>query len=363
MSAHGFDPRAAAANGDRRGRVLVTGGLGYIGAHTCVALINAGYEVVVLDNLANSRMDVLDRIAQVAGRRPAFVRGDVRRQADLDHALSRSVDAVVHFAGLKAVADSVRDPLEYYDVNVAGTQALLRRMRAACVRRIVFSSSATVYGEPDVVPIPESHACRPQSPYGRSKRMVEQMLEDLHASDPRWAIAALRYFNPAGAHASGLLGEAPGGVPNNLMPYLSQVAAGARDCLHVFGDDYDTHDGTGVRDYVHVVDLADAHVGAVTMLMAGPGMETINIGTGTGYSVFDVVHAYEAECGHAVPCVIDPRRPGDIASYYADPAYALMRLRWRARRGLKEMCRDALRFESRRGASAPVSALREVAER
>lgn len=337
------------------GRVLVTGGLGYIGSHTCVSLQQAGFEVVVLDSLANSTEAVLDRIAEVSGRAPRLVRGDVRRPGDVDRALSHGPFAcVVHFAGLKAVADSVRDPLGYYDVNVAGSMVLLRRMRMAGVRRIVFSSSATVYGEPDTVPIPETHACRPQSPYGRSKHAVEQILADLHAADPCWSIAVLRYFNPAGAHFSGLLGEAPTGVPNNLMPYLSQVAAGVRERLQVFGDDYPTHDGTGVRDYVHVVDLAEAHVCAVRMCLERAGIETLNIGTGTGYSVLDVIGAYEAACGHPIARVTAPRRPGDVASYFADPTRALARMRWRARRSLADMCRDAARFEERR--QAPVAA-------
>lgn len=328
--------------------VLVTGGLGYIGSHTCVALMEAGHEVVIVDSLCNSEPEVLGRIAILTGRCPAFYQGDVRDGDLLDRVMRRhDIAAVVHFAGLKAVGDSTRVPLEYYAVNVCGSVCLLEAMKRAGVRRFVFSSSATVYGEPERVPIVESHPVRPFNPYGRTKLAVEEILGDLHESDPRWAIAALRYFNPAGAHESGLLGESPSGVPNNLMPYVSQVVAGQRESLHVFGNDYPTPDGTGVRDYVHVVDLAEAHVRAVNLVIRTPGLETINLGTGTGYSVLEVVEAYEAACGREIPHDFAPRRPGDVPSYYADPSYARKRLGWRARRGLDDMCTDAHRFQMR----------------
>lgn len=332
--------------------VLVTGGLGYIGSHTVVALLEAGYKVVVVDDLSNSTIDVLERIEALCGASPAMYCGDVRDRAFLSSVLGREpLACAVHFAGLKAVGESVRLPLEYYDVNVNGTMTLVRAMEGAGVRRVVFSSSATVYGDPLYSPIPESHPLSPANPYGRSKRAAEEVLADLCASDPRWGAMSLRYFNPAGAHPSGVFGERPQGIPNNLLPYVAQVAQGELHALRVFGDDYPTPDGTGVRDYVHVVDLAMAHVAAVARVLDVSGNAAVNLGSGRGYSVLEVVRAYERANATRVPYEIAPRRAGDVARYLADCTLAGQMLGWQATRDLDAMCRDAARFEAQRRAA------------
>lgn len=328
--------------------ILVTGGAGYIGSHTTLALLQAGHNVVVLDNLCNSSAESLKRVAQLAGREPVFVQGDIRDRAVLDRLFAEhAVDAVLHFAGLKAVGESVAQPLRYYDNNVHGSQVLLQACADAGAFNVVFSSSATVYGEPAQMPI--SEACpvgQPTNPYGRSKLMVEDMLRDVAASDPRWRIAILRYFNPVGAYESGQIGEDPNGIPNNLLPYIAQVAVGKLPELAVFGNDYPTPDGTGVRDYIHVVDLAEGHLRALEALQTRSGAHVWNLGTGQGYSVLDMVRAFEAASGKPVPYRVAPRRPGDIATCYADPAKAERELGWKARRGLDEMMRDAWRWQS-----------------
>ena len=327
--------------------ILVTGGAGYIGSHVCVELLQTGHDVTVFDNFCNSSPESLARIARIAGKAPTVVRGDIRDSAALEQALKDSgASAVIHFAGLKAVGESVQKPLDYYDNNVVGTLRLLQAMRACDVRQLVFSSSATVYGDPQRLPLTEDHPLSATNPYGRSKLMVEDMLRDLQASDAAWRIGILRYFNPVGAHASGLIGEDPRGVPNNLLPYVAQVAIGRREQLQVWGDDYPTPDGTGVRDYIHVVDLAVGHLRALERLQAQPGGVTVNLGTGTGYSVLDMVRAFEQASGKPVPYQISPRRPGDIASCYADPAAAAELLGWRAERDLRAMCEDAWRWQS-----------------
>jgi len=324
---------------------LVTGGLGYIGSHTCVELLEAGQRVRIVDNLSNSKLAVLDRIGEITGQRPEFVRADIREREALVEAL-RGCDAVVHFAGLKAVGESVEKPLLYYSNNVAGSIALFESMAAAGVKSIVFSSSATVYGDPASVPIREDAPLSATNPYGRSKLMIEDMLRDLAKADPEWRIALLRYFNPVGAHASGRIGEDPNGIPNNLMPYVAQVAVGKLACLSVFGNDYPTPDGTGVRDYIHVVDLAKGHLAALTALESQGGLLTVNLGTGQGYSVLEMVKAFEVASGRKVAYRIAPRRPGDIAQCYADPTLAAELLGWRAELGLDAMCADAWRWQS-----------------
>lgn len=328
--------------------LLVTGGAGYIGSHTVLALLQAGHQVVVLDNLCNSSAESLRRVAGIAGRAATLVEGDVRNRALLDQIFAaHPVGAVLHFAGLKAVGESVAQPLRYYDNNVHGSQVLLQAMARAGVFELVFSSSATVYGEPAEMPI--SEACpvgQPTNPYGRSKLMVEDMLRDLAASDPRWRMAILRYFNPVGAHESGLIGEDPHGTPNNLLPYIAQVAVGKLRELAVFGNDYPTHDGTGVRDYIHVVDLAAGHLCALRGLQGRAGANVWNLGTGQGYSVLEMVRAFEVASGREVPYRIAPRRPGDIATCYAQPTRAEQDLGWKAARGLPEMMRDAWRWQS-----------------
>ncbi len=335
-------------------RVLVTGGAGYIGSHTCLELLAAGHQVVVVDNLANSKEEALCRVQELAGRSLAFERADIRDRSLLAEVFARhTVDAVIHFAGLKAVGESVREPLRYYETNVAGTVALAETMAAAGVRLLVFSSSATVYGDPATVPIREDFPLGPTNPYGRSKGMVEQVLADLAATDPDWRIALLRYFNPVGAHPSGRIGEDPNGIPNNLMPFIAQVAVGRLPELAVFGDDYPTPDGTGVRDYIHVVDLAAGHLKALERLARSPGLSIYNLGTGRGYSVLEVVRAFEAASGRPVPYRIAPRRPGDIAACYADPARAEAELGWRAERGIEAMCRDAWRWQAANPAGYP----------
>lgn len=329
-------------------KVLLTGGTGYIGSHTCVALIEAGFSTVIIDNLSNSKPVVLDRIEKIAGTRPAFYQGDILDSELLDKIFAEhSIDAVIHFAGLKAVGESVAKPLLYYRNNVAGTVSLCDAMQRANVRNLVFSSSSTVYGDPESVPIREDFPVgAATNPYGRSKFMVEQLLTDLQLSEPSMNIALLRYFNPVGAHESGLIGEDPNDIPNNLMPFITQIAVGRRTELSVFGDDYPTHDGTGVRDYIHVVDLAEGHVKAMKKLSSNPGLCVYNLGTGAGYSVLDVVKAFEKAAGIKIPYKITPRRPGDIAKCYADPAKANTELGWKAQFGIERMCADSWRWQS-----------------
>ena len=327
--------------------ILVTGGAGYIGSHTCVELLAAGADVTVFDNFSNSHPESLARVERITGRTLRTVRGDLRDRAALMLALRESgASAVIHFAGLKAVGESVAKPLEYYDNNVAGALHLLEAMRACGVKTLVFSSSATVYGDPQRLPLAEDHPLAVTNPYGRSKLMIEEILRDLHRSDPSWRIALLRYFNPAGAHASGLIGEDPQDIPNNLMPFVAQVAGGRREFLNVWGDDYPTPDGTGVRDFIHVVDLALGHLKALERLRAHAECVAVNLGTGTGYSVLQMVRAFEAASGRPVPYRVAARRPGDIASCYADPALARTLLGWSAERGLDQMCADGWRWQS-----------------
>jgi len=332
--------------------ILVTGGTGYIGSHTCVALLRTGHEVLVLDNLSNSDAGVLDRLEKICGRRPGFIAGDTRDAALLDRLFaSQPVRAVLHFAGLKAVGESVAKPLEYYDNNVGGSLQLLAAMRRAQVRTLVFSSSATVYGDPASLPIREDFPRCATNPYGRSKLVVEDILADLHAAEPDWRIARLRYFNPVGAHESGLIGESPRGTPNNLMPYVAQVAAGLRPAVNVWGGDWPTADGTGVRDYIHVMDLAEGHVAALDCLDRQGGMVTVNLGTGRGHSVLEMVRAFEKASGRPVPYNMAPRRPGDIAQCWADPTLARRLFGWQAKRGIEQMCADAWRWQQRQGVS------------
>jgi UDP-glucose 4-epimerase len=328
-------------------RILVTGGAGYIGSHTCIELLNAGHEVVIFDNLCNSSERALQAIARITNQQPAFTRGDIRDRSALDPLMDEhAFDAVLHFAGLKAVGESVAMPLAYFDNNINGTLSLLHSMAAHDVKTIVFSSSATVYGDPARVPITEDAATSSTNPYGRSKLIIEQMLMDLYASDPSWHISMLRYFNPVGAHESGEIGEDPRGIPNNLMPYISQVAVGKLPYLRVFGDDYPTRDGTGVRDYIHVTDLARGHLAALEFLASGPQLAVHNLGTGRGYSVLEAIAAFEAASGRTIPYRVVERRPGDVAQCYADPRKAERELGWRAEYGLEEMCRDVWRWQS-----------------
>lgn len=326
--------------------VLVTGGTGYIGSHTVVELLARGCDVLIVDNLGNSKASVLDRIERIAGRRPEFAKIDIRDRPALREAMrSRRFDAVLHFAGLKAVGASVERPLAYYDNNVSGTLALLECMLEAGVRSLVFSSSATVYGDPASVPVREDAPVAPSSPYGQTKLVIEQMLRDLAATDPAWRVALLRYFNPVGAHRSGLIGEDPNGIPDNLMPYIAQVAVGKLKELPVFGSDYPTPDGTGVRDYLHVVDLARGHLAALDALRERAGALTVNLGTGRGYSVLEMVRAFAAASGRPVPYRVMPRRSGDIAQCYADPARAREILGWQAELGIEAMCADTWRWQ------------------
>ncbi len=327
--------------------ILVTGGAGYIGSHTCVELLNAGIGVTVFDNFSNSSPESLARVERITGKRLAVVRGDIRDRDALRAVLQSSgASAVIHFAGLKAVGESVDKPVEYYDNNVVGTLRLIEAMRDCAVRTLVFSSSATVYGDPQRLPLTEDHPLSATNPYGRSKLMIEDILRDLYRSDPSWRLGLLRYFNPAGAHASGLIGEDPQGIPNNLMPFVAQVAVGKREYLNVWGDDYPTPDGTGVRDYIHVVDLALGHLKALERLQAQGGCFVVNLGTGIGYSVLDMVRAFEKASGKPVPYRVAARRPGDIASCYADSALARELLGWKALRGLDAMCADGWRWQA-----------------
>jgi len=326
--------------------ILVTGGAGFIGSHTCVALTEAGYTPLILDNLGNSDLRVLERLGRITGAVPAFIQGDIRDRALLDRVFgAHDIAGVIHFAGLKAVGDSVADPIGYYDNNVTGSLVLAAAMQAAAVKTLIFSSSATVYGEPERSPIPEDAPCRPANPYGHSKRMVEQALADLQHAKPDWRIALLRYFNPVGAHESGLIGEHPQGKPNNLMPFVCQVAVGLRAELAVHGGDYPTPDGTGVRDYVHVMDLAEGHVAALRHAEKAPGLHTLNLGTGRGASVLDVVKAFERASGRPIARTIGPRRPGDVPAYWGDPSLAEATMGWRARRDLDQMCADSWRWQ------------------
>jgi len=349
--------------------ILITGGTGYIGSHTVVALISAGYDPVIVDNLSNSKISVLERIEAITGKRPPFYQIDLRDRAALDAVFQQhSISAAIHFAGLKAVEESVAEPLRYYENNIESTLSLCFVMAARGVKRLVFSSSATVYGDPHTVPIREDFPLAPANPYGRTKLMIEQILQDLYASDPAWQIALLRYFNPVGAHPSGLIGEDPGGYPNNLMPYISQVAVGRRERLSVFGSDYPTPDGTGVRDYIHVMDLAEGHVAALrymektessfpSSLSFSRRRESIplivNLGTGRGYSVLEMLHAFEKTSGKTISYQITDRRPGDIAACYADPTLAKELLGWTARRTLTDMCTDTWCWQSQNPAGYP----------
>jgi len=327
--------------------ILVTGGAGYIGSHTVVELMAAGYDVLIADNYSNSKPSVINRIERITGRRPSFVQLDIRDRPAVQNLFAEySFDAVIHFAGLKAVGESVSQPLRYYDNNIYGSLVLFEAMAEAKVKTLVFSSSATVYGKPHTVPIREDFPLSATNPYGRSKLMIEEVLRDIAVSDSSWRIALLRYFNPVGAHESGLIGEDPNGIPNNLMPYIAKVAAGTLPELSVFGDDYPTHDGTGVRDYIHVMDLARGHIAALEVLKKSDGVITVNLGTGQGYSVFEVIHAFEKASGRKIPFRIAGRRPGDIPSCYADPSLAKQLLNWRAQYSLEKMCQDAWRWQT-----------------
>ena len=327
--------------------ILVTGGAGFIGSHTVVELMLAGLDVVIVDNFCNSKPSVLERIERIVGRRPLLVEADIRDRSSMRTLFANyRFDAVIHFAGLKSVGESVAQPLRYYDNNINGSLVLFEEMAEAGVKTLVFSSSATVYGDPHTVPIREDFPLSATNPYGRSKLMIEEMLGDIARSDAAWRIALLRYFNPVGAHESGLIGEDPHGVPNNLMPYIAKVAIGTLAELSVFGSDYPTHDGTGVRDYIHVVDLAQGHLAALKALTVAEGVITVNLGTGQGYSVLDVVHAFEVASGRKVPYRIVGRRPGDIAACYADPSLAKSLLGWQAQYGIDEMCRDVWRWQT-----------------
>ena len=329
-------------------KILVTGGAGYIGSHTCVELLNEDYEVVIVDNLYNSNEKAVDRIMQITGKEVKFYNSDIRDYEAMSKIFAcERPDAVIHFAGLKAVGESVAKPLEYYENNIGGTLILCKAMRENGCKNIIFSSSATVYGDPAFIPITEEcpkGVCT--NPYGWTKHMLEQILTDLHTADTEWNVVLLRYFNPIGAHKSGLIGEDPKGIPNNLLPYVAQVAMGKLKCLGVFGDDYDTPDGTGVRDYIHVVDLAIGHVRAIDKIKEKPGVKVYNLGTGKGYSVLDVVKALEKACGHEIPYEIKPRRAGDIATCYSDASLAKKELGWEAQYDIDEMCADSWRWQS-----------------
>ena len=332
---------------DSRQTVLVTGGAGYIGSHTVIELQNAGHDVLVLDNLCNSSAEALKRVERITGKSVPLVKGDIRDASLLADLLKKhQFDATIHFAGLKAVGESVAKPLDYYDNNVTGTQILLAALQRAGVKNFVFSSSATVYGDPESVPLRESARTGATNPYGRSKWFIEFMLGDLAISDAQWSIGVLRYFNPVGAHESGLIGEDPLDIPNNLMPFVAQVAVGRRPYLNVFGNDYPTPDGTGVRDYIHVVDLAKGHLAALAQGRRQRGVFTVNLGTGNGYSVLDMIKAFEKASGRPIPYKVSERRPGDIASCYADPAFAQELLGWSAQKGIEAMCADSWRWQS-----------------
>ena len=331
------------------GTILVTGGTGFIGSHTCVELIEHGYDVVVADNLSNSKLEPLNRIQTITGTRPRFYEVDMRDREGLDKLFKAEpeIEAVIHFAGLKAVGESVEKPLEYYENNINGTLVLCEAMRANGCKTIIFSSSATVYGDNEVPFVETMQKLPASNPYGWTKWMIEEILTDLHTADPEWNVMLLRYFNPIGAHPSGLMGEDPRGIPNNLLPYVSQVAVGRRECVHVFGDDYPTPDGTGERDYIHVMDLASGHVVALEWMLGRSGVEIINLGTGKGTSVLEIIRAFSEACGHDIPYVIDPRRPGDLASVWADATHAKEVLGWEAKYDIAQMCADAWNWQSR----------------
>ena len=328
--------------------ILVTGGAGFIASHTNVELLQAGYDVVVMDNLCNSSKESVARVEQITGKKMRFYQADMRKMEELEPVFAENnIDVIIHFAGLKAVGESCEKPYEYYENNISGTLNIIAMMKKYNVKKMVFSSSATVYGNPEVVPITEE--CKVggvTNPYGQTKLMLEQILTDIQKADPSFDIALLRYFNPIGAHESGLIGEAPNGIPNNLLPYVAKVAAGVLEKVNVFGDDYDTPDGTGVRDYIHVVDLAKGHVCAVKKLLEHPGLVVYNLGTGIGYSVLDIIHNFEKACGKKIPYVIAPRRAGDIATCYSDPSKAERELGWKAEYGIDRMCEDAWRWQS-----------------
>jgi UDP-glucose 4-epimerase len=327
--------------------ILVTGGAGYIGSHTSVELLNAGYEIVIVDNFSNSKPESLNRIREITGKDFKFYEVDLLNEDGLDDIFaSNEIEAVIHFAGLKAVGESVAIPLHYYHNNITGTLILCEVMKKHSVKKLVFSSSATVYGMPERVPISEDFPLGATNPYGRTKLMIEEILRDLFVADKDWSIALLRYFNPIGAHASGRIGEDPNGIPNNLMPFITQVAVGKLKQLQVFGNDYPTVDGTGVRDYIHVVDLANGHLKALEKVMSTEGVDAYNLGTGTGYSVLEIVAAFERASGVSIPYKIVERRPGDVAVCYADPKKALEELGWSAERGIEDMCRDSWRWQS-----------------
>ena len=328
-------------------KILVTGGAGYIGSHTCLELLDEGYEVVVVDNLANSKKEALNRVEDITGKKLSFYKVDLLEQEKLEFVFTEhKIDAVIHFAGYKAVGESVSMPLSYYHNNITGTLYLCEAMKKYGVKNLVFSSSATVYGDPDTVPIKEDFPLTATNPYGRTKLFIEEILRDLHVANNSWNIALLRYFNPVGAHPSGRIGEDPNDIPNNLMPYISQVAVGKLDKLSIFGDDYPTKDGTGVRDYIHVVDLAIGHIKALEVLERDPGVVTYNLGTGKGYSVLEVVQAFEEATGQEVPYELTDRRPGDVAACYADPQKAKEELGWEAERDIIDMCRDVWKWQS-----------------
>jgi UDP-glucose 4-epimerase len=328
--------------------ILITGGAGYIGTHACLELIRAGHEIVVIDNLSNSHETAIERVEELAGRRIAFTRGDIRDRAALERVFREyEIEAVMHFAGLKAVGESVGQPLRYYDNNINGTVVLLEVMRAHGVKTMVFSSSATVYGDPKSVPVKEDSPLSATNPYGRSKLFIEDMLRDLIRAEPDWRLALLRYFNPTGADTSGRIGEDPNGIPNNLVPYIAQVAVGKLEELPVYGSDYPTRDGTGVRDYIHVTDLVIGHLRALEKLKSGPGLVTYNLGTGRGSTVLEVIAAFERASGRKIRYRIAPRRPGDAAEAWADPSLARTELGWVTTRDLNQMCEDVWRWQSR----------------
>ena len=328
-------------------KILVTGGTGYIGSHTCVQLLEKGWQPVIIDSLVNSKISVLDRIHQITGTRPAFIEGDVRDAGLLQKVLrEHAIEAVIHFAGLKAVGESVRMPLKYYDNNVHGSVVLMEAMKQCHVKTLVFSSSATVYGDSSEPPWNEHVPTSPTNPYGQSKLMVDQIMADVSVSDTSWSMTSLRYFNPVGAHPSGLMGEDPQGIPNNLMPFLAQVAVGRREVLQVFGNDYPTPDGTGVRDYIHVTDLASGHIAALSYAHGRSGHHVFNLGSGQGISVLQMQRAFSKACGRDLPYVLSPRRAGDVAAYWADPQKAQSTLNWQAKKSIDDMCQDTWRWQS-----------------
>lgn len=329
--------------------ILLTGGLGYIGSHVAITLMQDGHKVTIVDNLSNCKIEVLHRLESILGEAPHFIRGDIRDQSLLENAMRNfGIEAVMHFAGFKSVGESTLKPLMYYENNVSGTVSLLKAMQSCNLRKLVFSSSATVYGAPQYLPIDEAHQTKPESPYGQTKLQIEQILRDLAVSDLTWNIIALRYFNPVGAHESGFIGEEPLGIPNNLMPYVSKVASGTFDRLRVFGDDFETPDGTGIRDYIHVMDLADGHLAALHYLIGGGvNFSIINLGTGTGYSVLELIDAYEKVSGQKISYEKGPRRSGDIACCYANVDEAKIKLDWKARRNLYQMCEDSWRWQQK----------------